>query len=90
LPSATAILTVQDGENAKSSPATTVPGACERNEQDWQRHVDYIHFNPDKHGGANSPAEREFSSFTHAVRNGGYEPNWGKQEPPSIRDLCLA
>lgn len=60
-----------------------------RNHHDWQRHVDYIHFNPVKHGYVNSPSEWKYSSFSIAVRNGRYDRDWGEQEPHTIRNLCL-
>ena len=53
-----------------------------RDEEDWQRHVDYIHYNPVKHGYAKSPFAWPWSSFRNAVRRGWYEENWGAFEPP--------
>jgi len=47
---------------------------CIRNENDWRRHVDYIHFNPVKHGYVSEPQEWLYSSFNQAVRKGWYEP----------------
>ena len=39
-----------------------------RNETDWRKHLDYIHFNPVKHGYANSPNEWPWSSFDACVK----------------------
>jgi putative transposase len=47
---------------------------CIRNEDDWRRHVDYIHFNPVKHGYVSKPQDWPYSSFNQAIRKGWYEP----------------
>ena len=46
-----------------------------RGEDDWRKHMDYIHFNPVKHGYVDSPADWQYSSFSQAVDKGWYEPN---------------
>ncbi len=46
-------------------------------EDDFERHFDYIHFNPVKHGYAASPGEWDASSFQRWVQAGVYEPDWG-------------
>jgi len=48
---------------------------CIRNEDDWRRHMDYIHFNPIKHGYADKPGDWQYSSFQKAVDKGWYESN---------------
>ncbi len=61
-----------------------------RNENDWQRHMDYIHYNPVKHGLALSPAHWPYSSFAAAVRKGWYPGDWGQSSvPESIQDMEL-
>ncbi len=60
-----------------------------RNEDDWRRHMDYIHFNPVKHGLAERPGDWPYSSFTRAVEKGLYEPGWGCQVPISLREMNL-
>ncbi len=50
-----------------------------RNDLDLQRHVDYIHFNPVKHGHVNRVMDWSHSSFHRYVRNGLPEENWGSQ-----------
>jgi putative transposase len=52
-----------------------------RDEDDWRKHMDYIHFNPVKHGLAKLPDEWRWSSFSHAVSKGWYEDSWGASEP---------
>jgi putative transposase len=48
-----------------------------RDENDWQRHVDYIHYNPVKHGHIARVAEWPFSTFHRYVKNGIYQIEWG-------------
>jgi len=52
-----------------------------RDEMDFQRHVDYIHYNPVRHGLARAPMEWKYSSFKRYVDDGIYPPTWGAQEP---------
>ena len=47
-----------------------------RDDDDYQRHVDYIHFNPVKHGYVAQPAEWPYSSFRRFVRLGIYPSDW--------------
>ena len=47
-----------------------------RDEQDYQRHVDYIHYNPVKHGHVRAPNEWLHSSFARWVERGMYPENW--------------
>lgn len=48
-----------------------------RDENDFKRHLDYIHFNPVKHGLVKAPFDWEFSSFKKFVRAGIYSAEWG-------------
>ena len=47
-----------------------------RGERDYQRHLDYIHFNPVKHGYVQSAKDWPYSSFYRWVRRGVYPDNW--------------
>ena len=47
-----------------------------RNEDDMMRHLDYIHFNPVKHGLVGCPHAWPHSSFERCVREGYYAPEW--------------
>ena len=47
-----------------------------RDEVDWQRHLDYIHYNPVKHGLVSCPHLWEYSSFHRWIEKGKYEKNW--------------
>lgn len=48
-----------------------------RDEADLQAHVDYIHFNPVKHGYVNTVIEWPYSSFHRYVRVGLLPVDWG-------------
>jgi putative transposase len=48
-----------------------------RDERDFERHVDYIHFNPVKHGHVARVQDWPFSSFHKFVRCGVYPQDWG-------------
>jgi putative transposase len=48
-----------------------------RDEQDFRRHLDYIHYNPVKHGYVSCPHAWGPSSFHRSLRRGLYEPHWG-------------
>ncbi len=47
-----------------------------RDEKDLYKHIDYIHYNPVKHGIVKAPKEWEYSSFKKFVQMGLYEENW--------------
>jgi putative transposase len=51
-----------------------------RNQDDLNHHIDYIHYNPVKHGLTNSPFDWKFSSLTDYVSTGYYAPDWGVKE----------
>jgi putative transposase len=55
-----------------------------RDELDWQRHVDYVHFNPVKHGYVVRPGDWPYSSFSHAVAAGWYPAGWVERTPTSL------
>jgi putative transposase len=45
-------------------------------QEDFARHMDYIHYNPVKHGHVKCPHQWEHSSFHRWVREGIYRPDW--------------
>jgi len=47
-----------------------------RDERDMERHVDYIHYNPVKHGHVPCVADWPYSSFHHFVQSRVYPPDW--------------
>jgi putative transposase len=56
--------------------ATSVLGTRHPDDRDYAVHMDYIHFNPVKHGLAASPDEWPLSTFKQAVAAGMYPQNW--------------
>jgi putative transposase len=48
-----------------------------RDEKDFEKHVDYIHHNPVKHGHVTNTIDWPHSSFHHYVETGIYPANWG-------------
>jgi putative transposase len=47
-----------------------------RDDADYQRHVDYIHVNPLKHGYVKQVADWPYSTFYRLVAKGIYPPDW--------------
>jgi putative transposase len=63
-----------------------------QDEQDFERHFDYIHWNPVKHGHVRCPHEWPHSTFHRYVECGVYDRNWGcfTADPPAsfqFRDI---
>jgi len=64
-----------------------------RDRDDYGHHVNYIPYNPVKHGLAACPHEWEASSFSSCVERNVYEPKWccacdgGKIVRPYPEDL---
>jgi putative transposase len=48
-----------------------------RDEVDFKNHLEYIHYNPVKHGLVEAPKDWEYSSFHRSVRQGMYDITWG-------------
>jgi putative transposase len=53
-----------------------------RDENDWGRHVDYIHWNPVKHGLVRRPQDWRWSSIHRYITKGLLVPDW-----PSGKDF---
>jgi putative transposase len=47
-----------------------------RDERDYAAHMDYIHYNPVKHGLATAPRAWQYSSFRRCVAAGLYSTQW--------------
>jgi putative transposase len=64
-----------------------------RDRGDFNNHLDYIHYNPVKHGHAKCPHDWPHSSFHKWVRRSGYMESWcccchgEKFDPPDFSDL---
>ena len=62
---------------------------CIRDETDFHRHLDYIHYNPVKHGWVSMPSEWPHSSFAHFVAMGWYASGWGEAPPADLDGVEL-
>ena len=59
-----------------------------RDEDDFARHTDYVHFNPVKHGQVRRVADWPYSSFHRMVRLGLYPAQWaGGSDPRQENDF---
>ncbi|MBR1425678.1 transposase [bacterium] len=45
-------------------------------QEELNKHIDYIHYNPVKHGYVKMAKDWEFSSFSKFVKDGFYDENW--------------
>lgn len=50
---------------------------CVRGDDDYRRCLDYLHYNPVKHGYAQRAVDWPYSTFQRWVRAGIYPPDWG-------------
>jgi putative transposase len=48
-----------------------------RDERDYRNHMDYLHYNPVKHGHVERVVDWRYSSFHRLVREHVYPPDWG-------------
>jgi hypothetical protein len=55
-----------------------------RNHEDLRRHVEYIHYNPVKHGLTKAPGDWDYSSFHRYVNEGMYD-----NKQPRPEDVVL-
>ena len=52
-----------------------------RDQDDFRQHMDYIHYNPVRHGYVHIAREWRWSSFHTWLERGNYSPCWGTKEP---------
>jgi putative transposase len=55
-----------------------------RDQDDFNRHVEYIHWNPVKHGHVTRVIDWPYSTFHRYVRAGVYPENWCSGEIPQF------
>jgi putative transposase len=55
-------------------------------EDDFIKHVEYIHYNPVKHGLVQAPRDWQWSSFQDYVKKGYYDLGWGADVPIEFSD----
>jgi len=58
-----------------------------RDEDDLQRHFDYIHYQAVKHGLVTRPEDYLYSSYRYWLERGYYELGWGYGEPGNIEGM---
>jgi putative transposase len=58
-----------------------------RDENDFGRHVEYIHYNPVKHNLVNAPRQWAYSSFHKYVGNGLCDLDWGANNMTFDKDI---
>ncbi|MFW2177128.1 MULTISPECIES: REP-associated tyrosine transposase [unclassified Moraxella] len=58
-----------------------------RDDVDFLHHVEYIHYNPVKHGYSLSPKDWQFSTFHRFVQQGIYDEDWGGGVSPALIKL---
>lgn len=56
-----------------------------RNDLDFEKHVDYIYWNPVKHGYVDRVSDRRHSTFHHFVEQGVYPVDWAGGD---MEDRC--
>lgn len=49
---------------------------CIKNDTDYERHVDYIHYNPVKHGYVDRASEWQYSTIHDYIKRGLLDENW--------------
>ncbi len=47
-----------------------------RDNTDFEKHIDYIHYNPCKHGLVDKPVDWKYSSFHHFLKHGILTADW--------------
>jgi putative transposase len=55
-----------------------------RDERDFAAHLDYVHFNPVKHGHVTRVCDWPFSSFHRCVAQGMYPADWGVEPAVTV------
>jgi putative transposase len=57
-----------------------------RSDRDFVAHVDYIHYNPVRHGLVRAARDWPHSTFLSWVSRGTYDLTWGSEEMPPLPD----
>ncbi|MGD0959878.1 MAG: transposase [Methylomonas sp.] len=57
------------------------------NQEDYNRHFDYIHWNPVKHGWVTNVKDWPYSSFHRCVNKGIYTSAWGENQKYDIEGV---
>lgn len=54
-----------------------------KDDDDFEIHMDYVHWNPVKHDLTQDPIDWEWSSFNKWIEEGFYDSDWGNKGMPS-------
>ena len=57
-----------------------------RDDEDLHRHMDYIHYNPARHGYVSKPMGYQWSSLNTHIERGNYDFRWGVSTVPESID----
>jgi putative transposase len=55
-----------------------------RDQNDFNRHIDYVYWNPVKHGYVSRVADWQYSTFHRDVKAGLYPESWGDGDAPTF------
>jgi putative transposase len=58
-----------------------------RDNNDFSRHVDYVHYNPVKHGYVTQVRDWQYSTFHRYVEQGIYSADWGSSAMDFANDI---
>jgi len=58
-----------------------------RDERDFQQHIDYIHYNPVKHGLVKRSSDWQYSSIHRYIKLNILDENWGDGEIAFADDI---
>ncbi|MCA9897517.1 MAG: transposase [Anaerolineales bacterium] len=58
-----------------------------RDERDYLNHLNYIHYNPVKHGLVMKPEDYPHTSYHEYLKRGWYEIGWGHVEPEELKSF---
>ena len=56
-----------------------------RDERDYKNHMDYLHFNPVKHGWVKKVSEWPYSSFHRYLKSGVYSVDWAGSDLDDLK-----
>jgi putative transposase len=60
-----------------------------RDDADFAAHVDYIHYNPVRHGLVTAARDWPYSTFSAWAERGVYQPNWGSDAMSPLPEWVL-
>jgi putative transposase len=56
---------------------------------DYQRHIDYVHYNPVKHGYVARALDWRYSSFHRFLKMGIYPRDWAGSRIPDLESVGM-